>query len=231
MLRFLATASVLVAVTMTACPADAGVVVLRGAGGGSVQVKSFKERKFERVVRQQYDYSCGSAALATLLTYHFEQPTTEREAFDRMFELGDKERIRREGFSLYEMKLYLESLGYKADGFQVGLDKIARVGVPVIVMIEVKGYRHFVVIKGMQNGKILVGDSALGLKKWDVEDLQAALANDIVFAIHNVNEVGRRYFNAKREWAMLPSAPLGPSVSNQSLASFSVMLPAWNEFY
>ena len=231
MLRFLATASVLLTVTVAAFPADAGVVVLRGSGGGSIQVKSFKERKFERVVRQQYDYSCGSAALATLLTYHFEQPTTEREAFDRMFELGDQERIRREGFSLYEMKLYLESLGYKADGFQVGLDKIARVGVPVIVMIEVKGYRHFVVIKGMRDGKILVGDSALGLKKWDVEDLQAALANDIVFAIHNVNDVGRRYFNAKREWAMLPSAPLGPSVSNQSLASFSVMLPAWNEFY
>jgi hypothetical protein len=55
--------------------AQAGAVWLPGIGGGdNVLVKSMKERKFEQVVRQQYDFSCGSAALATLLTYHYENP-------------------------------------------------------------------------------------------------------------------------------------------------------------
>lgn len=216
---------------MSGRPAAADVTLPAAAGAHSVKVTSFKGRKFLSVVRQQYDYSCGSAAIATLLTHHFERPTTEREAFDRMFALGDQQRIRREGFSLFEMKLFLESLDYKADGFRVGLDKVTSVGVPVIIMVEIDGYKHFVVLKGIREGWALVGDPALGLKRWKLPDLEEVMVGDIVFAIHNADDVGRRYFNAEGEWAILPRAPFGRAAERQSLAAFSVMLPSFNEFY
>lgn len=212
-------------------PSPHGLAEVPVLGTYSVDVTSFKARRFEGVVPQQYDYSCGSAAIATLLSHHFERPTIEREAFDRMWALGDQDRIRKEGFSLYEMKLYLEALGYKADGFRVPLDKVISVGVPVIVMIEIEGYKHFVVLKGIRDGWVLVGDPALGLKRWTRPEFEAAMVGDIVFAIHNADGVGRRYFNAEGEWALLPRGPFGQAADRGSLSAFSVMLPAFNEFY
>src|SRR5437899_5579433 len=48
---------------------------------GNVHVRtiSYRDIPFRTVVRQQFDFSCGSAALATLLTYHFERPITEQD--------------------------------------------------------------------------------------------------------------------------------------------------------
>ena len=74
--------------------ATAGNIWLPGIEGVSnVAAASIKEKKFHQVVRQQYDFSCGSAALATLMTYHYEQAIDEQTAFDIMYENGDKEKI------------------------------------------------------------------------------------------------------------------------------------------
>lgn len=220
-----------VVAALTAPTARAGDVRLSSGVGGAVSVPivSFKERPFLTVVRQAYDNSCGSAAVATLLTYHFKRPTTERDAFLAMYEAGDEERIQREGFSLYEMKLYLESLGYKADGFMVPLEKVKRVGVPVIVLIETKGYKHFVVVKGLRDGRVMIGDPARGLLRMTDNDFKEVWRNGLVFAIHNADEIGRRHFDSDSEWGLMPSFQLGNAVSRSSLSSFTVMLPAFNE--
>ena len=137
-------------VGLASAPASAGdIFVAAGGANTRVNVKSMADRKFQRVVSQQYDFSCGSAALATLLTYHYDRDTTEVDAFQNMWAVGDQARIRELGFSLLEMKKYLESINLKADGFQVSLDRIQEIGVPGIALIEVRGYRHFVVIKGI----------------------------------------------------------------------------------
>jgi uncharacterized protein len=209
-------------------PAASADEVWLGAGvGGSVTfpVASMRELPFRTVIRQEFDNSCGSAAVATLLTYHFERPTTEHEAFLAMWETGDKEHIQREGFSLLEMKLYLESIGYKADGFKVSLDKVQRVGLPVIVLIETRGYRHFVVVKGLRNGSVMVGDPARGLMKMEKEDFQKVWTNGLVFAIHNADEIGREHFDSDREWALMPSYEAGTAVDRQGVASFTIALP------
>ena len=58
--------------------ATGGTVWLQGAEGiSNVPIRSIQERKFDRVVRQQFDFSCGSAALATLLTFHYDEDTDE----------------------------------------------------------------------------------------------------------------------------------------------------------
>jgi hypothetical protein len=220
-----------VLVALTALVASAGEVRLSSGVGGavSVPIMSFKERPFRTVVKQEFDNSCGSAAVATLLTYHFERPTTEREAFLAMYEAGDKERIQREGFSLFEMKLYLESLGFKADGFMVPLAKVKRVGVPVIVLIDTKGFKHFVVVKGLREGRVMIGDPARGLLRMTEEEFAEDWKNGLVFAIHNADEIGRQHFDSDNEWALMPSFQLGNAVARSGLASFTVMLPAFNE--
>ncbi|MDH3432347.1 MAG: C39 family peptidase [Gammaproteobacteria bacterium] len=211
--------------------AQAGAVWLPGIGGGdNVSVKSIKERKFEQVVRQQYDFSCGSAALATLLTYHYENPIDEQTAFDYMYENGDPEKIKRAGFSLLDMKSYLEGNGYKADGFEATLDTVAEASVPAITLLNVRGYRHFVVVKGVTDDEVLVGDPALGLKFFDRDEFEAMWGNGILFIITSEVEVGKKYFNSEKAWQTLARAPLGRAVSHESLSSLTVAIPRPNEF-
>src|SRR3546814_9354722 len=74
----------------------------------SIPVMSLKEKRWTNVVRQQYDFSCGSAAVATLLTYHYEMPTDEARAFEEMFVRGDQAKIQAEGFSMLDIKQFLD---------------------------------------------------------------------------------------------------------------------------
>src|SRR4029077_10081261 len=77
------------------------------SGGGNYFVhgkKSLLDSRFKNVVRQHYDFSCGSAAVATLLTYNYGHPVEEMNVLNAMYEAGDKAKIRREGFSLLDMK-------------------------------------------------------------------------------------------------------------------------------
>jgi predicted double-glycine peptidase len=137
-----------------AVPALAADLPFGGGANYQVPVKSIRELRFASTTRQQYDFSCGSAALATLLTYHYHTPTSETTAFQAMWDAGDQAKIRREGFSLLDMQRYLGKIGFKADGFTVPLQKLFDSKLPAIVLIQEKGYNHFVVIKGGQDGRI-----------------------------------------------------------------------------
>ena len=60
-----------------------------GAGGPitdfAIPVSSLEERRFATVIRQKYDFSCGSAAVATLLKYHYGLSLDEEDAFRGMW--------------------------------------------------------------------------------------------------------------------------------------------------
>ena len=213
--------------------ASAGSVWIPGAGGGGgnvVSVKSMAEKKFESVVRQQYDFSCGSAALATLLTYHYEDPINEQIAFNYMYEQGDQEKIQQFGFSLLDMKKYLDNHGYDSDGFQAPLDALADAGVPAITLLNVDGYRHFVVVKGVTSEKVLVGDPALGLKAYAREKFESMWENGILFIITNKPETGKNNFNQVSAWNAFPRTPFGSAVGHESLSSLTISIPRPNEF-
>ncbi|WP_018137691.1 MULTISPECIES: C39 family peptidase [unclassified Thioalkalivibrio] len=195
-------------------------------GSMNVPVESLKDLRFRSIVPQRYDFSCGSAALATLLTYHYDRPTTEVETFDSMFRRGDQDLIREQGFSMLDMKHYLEAeQGLPADGFRIGLDDLDNLGVPAIAMIETRGYRHFVVIKGLEGGRVLVGDPALGVNSYTRNEFQQIWVNDILFIIREDVDLARHRFNASETWAAVTRAPIESGVVRSDLASFTLHLP------
>ena len=77
-----------------------------------------QELKFTKTIRQRFDFSCGSAALATLLTYHYERERNELQIFKKMWEAGDQKVIKKGGFSMLDMKRFVESEGLRAGRFQ-----------------------------------------------------------------------------------------------------------------
>ncbi len=232
-LMWVAVWAVLVALCFLFPQARAGVVTLAGMNGGTasyfrVHVASIQQRKFETVVHQQYDYSCGSAALATLLTYQYQDPVTEAAVFKSMWDRGDQAKIRKEGFSLLDIKDYLENHGYQANGYEASLEKLAQVGVPAIVLIKDNGYNHFVVIKGIENGQVLVGDPSMGLRTIPIAVFEKMWPNRIVFVIDN--ESNRAMFNGKRDWGLQPLAPLGLAMGANNLANVTLLRPGLDQF-
>ncbi|WP_243372442.1 C39 family peptidase [Geotalea sp. SG265] len=205
---------------------QAGTILVPGVTGGAftVKVTSIKEARFRTTVHQQYDFSCGSAALATLLTYNYEEPVSEQDIFKEMFDKGDKEKIRRDGFSLLDMKNYLEEHGYKAAGYKVTLDRLSQIGVPAIVLINIRGYKHFVVIKGVSDGSVLISDPAVGAKTIPRTEFES-MWNGLIFIILNKKNVAKNHFNRDREWQVKEKAPLGLALNPRELATVTLMLP------
>lgn len=210
--------------------AKAGWVTVPGADSGQMNVKvmSFKERQFRAIVRQQYDYSCGSAALATLLTYQYDDPTSEASIFRAMWDQGDQPKIKREGFSLLDLKRYLETRGYSADGYAATLDKLAGVGIPAIVLIRDNGYNHFVVIKGIAGDKVAVGDPSLGARVIPRVQFEKMLSNKIIFVINGLNE--KAAFNRPLDWHVREKAPLGLAMGADNMADVTLLRRAVGDY-
>lgn len=179
---------------------------IQSGGAFSVPVASMKDLRFRNTLRQKYDFSCGSAALATLLTYHYGYPVSEQTVFQEMYERGDKAKIRKEGFSLLDMKAYLEAHGYEADGFVADIDKLVLAGVPAIALVKENGYFHFVVIKGLRDGRVLIGDPSAGTRAMPQRQFKDIWVNQILFVIRNKIEMAS--FNADADWRVAPKGPI-----------------------
>jgi len=197
-------------------PAHAGSVEVDVGGVFSVPAISMKEGRYLATERQQFDFSCGSAALSTLLTHHYAHPVSEQKVFEAMYQRGDQEKIKREGFSLLDMKRYLEALGFEADGFEAPLEKLAAARIPAIALINENGYNHFVVVKGIQDGRVLFGDPAGGTRVLSQAAFEARWINQIVFVITNQQE--RAAFNLASDWRAVPRAPLGDAIVREGVS-------------
>ncbi len=211
-LRFMRGGVALAALGAAMCfAAPAGAQVrTHGEFGGSytIGVTSWRDIPFRTVVRQQYDYSCGSAAVATLLRFHYGLTAGEAEIFQNMYERGDQARIRAVGFSMLDMRSYLEQRGFQADGLRLSLDRLAELRIPAIALITHNNYRHFVVVKGISADRVLVGDPTFGLQTYSREEF-TEIWNGVVLAVRRTPAGWPApAYNRAEEWRPWAVAPL-----------------------
>jgi len=177
------------------------------AAEAPVPIQSLFETRTRHVVVQQWDLSCGAAALATLLNYQHGDPVTEREVALGM--MAREEYVAnpaivtiRQGFSLLDMKRYVERLGY--DGVGLGRltfeDLVDRA--PLIVPINARGYQHFVVFRGMKGNRVLVADPAFGNRT-----MTRSRFDDVWM---NLGDLGRVGFEVRRRDGLIPPNRLAP---------------------
>ncbi len=136
--------------------------VLPGTAAIYPQMTTFRDQTFVNVVRQHTDFSCGAAALATILKYAYHMNIDEKEVFLGMYAVSNKATVRQRGFSLLDMKNYLDTIGMEGAGFKVAPDALEKVKVPVIVLLNMNGYEHFVVMRKATPDGVYVADPALG---------------------------------------------------------------------
>jgi len=201
--------------------------------GGSLEfalpVTSMIGRRFETVIRQQYDFSCGSAALATLLRYHYGEPQTEQTAFLGMFREGDQQQIRRLGFSLLDMKRYLAGRNVPSDGYRVTMEQIASARIPGIALIDFNGYKHFVVVKGIDGDSVVLGDPSLGLRRQSIKAFVKQW-NGVFFVLNERNAIGQAHFNQAADLDRAPAGRRFAPSDPLSVAELALTRPQFNEF-
>jgi predicted double-glycine peptidase len=160
-----------------------------------------------RVTIQKWDLSCGAAALGTVLNYQYDDPVSERDIAKGMIGrdkyIDNPALIRmQEGFSLLDLKRYVDRRGYAGIGYgQLDLDNLINLA-PIIVPIEVNGYNHFVVFRGIWGNRVLVADPAWGNRTMTVDEFEDAWIR--------YPEFGRVGFVVARANGTLPPNRLAP---------------------
>lgn len=153
------------------------------------RLKSLRDFRDKNLVRQKFDYSCGAAALATLMRFGFGDPVTEQQIVADLFEgLGqaDASTREREGFSLFDLQQVAKKRGYKAGGFRLEPQNLSQLKGPVIVFLETMGYKHFAVLKGVRGDRVYLADPSRGnIRMPAYRFLQAWMRNGtgIVFVV------------------------------------------------
>jgi hypothetical protein len=148
-----------------------------GPGG----VRSLLEIRQDGVMIQQWDLSCGAAALGTLLHDEFGEPVTEKVIANAL--MGRAEYVAHpqlvqlhQGFSLLDLKRYVQTYRngslYKGEGLgQLELnDLIERA--PVLVPVDALGYNHYVIFRGIIGNRVLLADPAWGNRTMTIDKFQ-----------------------------------------------------------
>lgn len=214
-----------VVLLLFACSSVAGMVNI--GDNFNVQVQSMVDKRFDRIYRQQYDFSCGSATLASLLSFHYNDRVSELTVFQDMYQHGNQERIRLHGFSMLDMKHYLARRGYQSNGFKLSLNQLADIKRPGITIINSNGYMHFVVVKAQRDNEIVVGDPAMGLKIMPREEFEAMWEGRIFFLIQNNTDIAQYHYRYDEQYVPPASARLGLPVDIQRLDVLTI-IPAGN---
>lgn len=136
-------------------PGPGGVVLSGDVIKGQIPVKNWKALRDRQVVKQDQDYSCGAASLATLLNGFYGQKLTEEDLLKAM----DKGNAQA---SFDDMVRALPKFGFKAQGFAASWEQLAQLKMPVVVYIKVRKDDHFSVLRGISGDTVWLADPSLG---------------------------------------------------------------------
>ena len=153
-------------------------------GAYGKDVRSFLEIRRKNVVIQEWDLSCGAASLATILRYQHGEQVSEREIAEAMLRAAGEDLVRRRlGFSLLDLKRYLQSRGYVGDGYaELTLGDLLDLA-PAIAPVRLFTYDHFVIFRGIEAGHAILADSAYGVRTMDVAKFLVIWEKRVAFVV------------------------------------------------
>lgn len=139
---------------------------------GKIAIQSWKALRDKHIVKQDLDYSCGAASLATLLNEFYGQNTTEETLLKAM----DKGNARA---SFEDMQRILPQFGFRAQGYAATFMQLRNLNMPVIVYLKHRKDDHFSVLRGVSENTVWLADPTLGnrtysqtqfLEMWQTRD-------------------------------------------------------------
>jgi predicted double-glycine peptidase len=119
-----------------------------------VPLKSWKTLRDQHLVKQNFDYSCGAASLATILRFYGKN-VTELQIMQAMG--------REDGIASFEdMAKVLPKFGFKGQGIALSFEQLTHLKVPVVAYLSPEREDHFTVIRGISKDYVWIGDPSWG---------------------------------------------------------------------
>ena len=139
--------------------------------------------RYEATIPQQFDYTCGAASIATVLTYYWDLPTTETEVIDvlkQRYSLEEIARRRETGLSFDDLIFAAERLGFEAQGAQVAADELPKLRGPAIIQLVNSKFQHFVILRQVGIGVYYVSDPIVGERVMSAPDFRREFAGYVL---------------------------------------------------
>lgn len=161
-----------------------------------IRITSWKEIRDQNIVKQNLDYSCGSASIATILNGYYNKKVTEQEIL-KIIDKGDLMA------SFDDLRKALNTLGFQAKGYNVSLETLQKLKIPVIAYIKYRKNDHFTVISGINTNFVRISDPSLGKRilsrhqfkeMWENQD-NDNLKGKILVIIPNNQFFNSEFFN------------------------------------
>lgn len=152
------------------CVSFAGGTPARSEGASAYEgavrrPKSFIERKFDGVIGQTADFTCGAASIATVLTFYWNRPTSEIEVLEIIRSRYTAEQWKNRegnGVSFDDLIFATKKLGYEAAGAEISLEDLPKLAAPVILHLDKGKFQHFSVLRRAASEVYYFADSIVG---------------------------------------------------------------------
>lgn len=181
---------------------------------GQPAVNSWKALRDFRIVKQELDYSCGAASLATILNEFYGQSVTEKDILTRM---GATDRS-----SFQQLADIAPSFGVKAGGIKLSFDDLKQLQIPAIAYVQYRRQDHFTVIRGIRtDGVVHLADPSWGNRQltahqfrtmWEARDTDGTMRGRILLIVPkdtNMAEIDQSFFAPPKGWSLaLQTLPL-----------------------
>jgi len=143
-------------------PAQAEVHLNLPSATGSLPIKTWKQLRDADLEKQDLDYSCGSAATATILRSFYGRDIYEKDILDEVMLVGDDGTA-----SFSDLQQAVKKFGFKAIGISANFEKLKTIKIPAIVYLRYRDKDHFSVIRGINDqGVVWLGDPSWGNRKF-----------------------------------------------------------------
>ncbi|MEM8864037.1 MAG: cysteine peptidase family C39 domain-containing protein [Planctomycetota bacterium] len=156
----------------------------------SRHVASWTSLKQRNIVMQQRDYSCGAAALATVVRYHLGDPVDEGvflRALDQILTAEEIEDRIENGLAMSDLRRAAVRTGYQSVAARLSLEKLFEAKSPLVVGIEEDDFKHFVVYRGTDLRWVYLADPIRGNIRVRICDFQKQWQKHLVLAVAKPN--------------------------------------------
>lgn len=172
------------------CAALSVALSAPGALGAGAGFRDWISLRDQGVVKQDFDFSCGLAALATVLGQQLGIAVTEAELLQQLGLPAERLRggsaLSAEDVALINRGVSMATLSTLARGYSlapvavaVSMEQLAQLRVPAIAYVEVQGEPHFTVIRGLgPTGQVQVADPSWGNRLFSAQAFARLFVTD-----------------------------------------------------
>ena len=147
---------------------------------------SWKQLRRLNIVMQKRDYSCGAAAMATILQYYWGDRVTEDQiliTIEKMLTAEEMKDRFKKGLAISDLRRAAVEMGYLSTIGTLTFKQLTESKVPLLVGISPNGYDHFVVYRGVDWDFVYLADPIRGNIRVPCQEFVAQWQKNAVLVI------------------------------------------------